>query len=238
MAGSFPPSSKWILVSESAADRMMSLAVAPPPVNEILRTSRCATRAEPTSPSPCTTLMTPGGKKLASRLRMSDTVSGAKGDGLTMTVLPATRAWPIFCAVKTTGAFHGTMHPTTPNGRRRTRTQLSGSVKSSPSPSSSMPAAAATRRIVAAERISRLEIGRTDPFSRVRRIANCSWSSSSSLAARNNSAARSSTGSACQAVWARAAMPTTRSTSDAEAVPTVPTMSLRRPGSTTSNDPA
>ena len=67
ITGAFPPSSRWTRFRVSAAFLAISLPVELSPVSETMPTSLCLTIASPTgTPSPVTTLKTPGGKISAS----------------------------------------------------------------------------------------------------------------------------------------------------------------------------
>ena len=98
----------------------MCLPVAVEPVKLILRGTGCDVIHFPSSSPPDTTLSTPGGR---TSLRISPTSSvlrGVYGDGLSTSVLPASRAGPIFQPASTSGKFHGVIAATTPIGRRTT----------------------------------------------------------------------------------------------------------------------
>ena len=53
--------------------------------------------------------------------------SGVKGEGLSTTVLPASRAGASFHEASETGKFHGVMAATTPRGLRSTSTRARSS---------------------------------------------------------------------------------------------------------------
>mmetsp|Transcript_7110 Transcript_7110/g.18510 ORF Transcript_7110/g.18510 Transcript_7110/m.18510 type:complete len:201 (+) Transcript_7110:682-1284(+) len=96
IAASFPPISSVIRFTSLAAHSKIFFPVAVDPVNDTLRTSRCADRYAPmfSAPSsgPLTTLKTPGGKTSARISPISSIESGVKGEGLRTTVLPSTIA--------------------------------------------------------------------------------------------------------------------------------------------------
>ncbi len=84
-------------MSESAADRMMILPVVTSPVSDTIRTRGWVTREAPAcSPSPVTTLKTPGGRMSVASSASFSAVRGVSSEGLSTTVLPAARAGPIF----------------------------------------------------------------------------------------------------------------------------------------------
>jgi hypothetical protein len=67
ITGALPPSSRCVRFMVSAAFFMISLPVVVSPVSETIPTSGCWTIRSPTgTPSPVTTLKTPGGKTSAS----------------------------------------------------------------------------------------------------------------------------------------------------------------------------
>ena len=86
-----PSSSSWGL---SAALTAICLPVAVEPVKKIPFTSGCSTIAAPTSPNPCTTLITPSGSPAS--VKISATIAqevGANSEGFHTTVLPAPTMW-------------------------------------------------------------------------------------------------------------------------------------------------
>src|SRR3989442_191348 len=69
MFGDLPPSSSVTFFNVAAAARMIVLPTSALPVNAILSTSGCATIAAPAvSPTPVTTLTTPGGRPASAEL--------------------------------------------------------------------------------------------------------------------------------------------------------------------------
>ena len=86
--GQLPPSSS---VSRVTPDTVLKsrCPVALEPVKAILAMPGCAASRPPTSPAPCTTLTTPGGKP-ASRMHSASTCAapGVYSDGLTTIVQP------------------------------------------------------------------------------------------------------------------------------------------------------
>src|SRR5262245_53479666 len=91
MLGDLPPSSSEIFFSVAAALRMIVLPTSTLPVNAILSTDGCATRAAPAvSPTPVMTLTTPGGRPASAKLDASaSAVSGVCSAGLSTAVQPA-----------------------------------------------------------------------------------------------------------------------------------------------------
>ena len=98
MFGFLPPSSSDTRFTVSAADRMIALPVAAPPVKETRSTPGCATSGEPTlRPSPSTMLTAPSGTPASANSATSvNDVSGVTSLGLITTVLPAARAGATF----------------------------------------------------------------------------------------------------------------------------------------------
>ena len=119
MFGALPPSSSETFLRLPAAAATMRFPVAVDPVNAILSTSRCSTRAAPASPKPVTMLSAPGGKPASSSSSPSrSAVSGVCSAGLRTTVLPAVSAGITLKQAIVSGKFQGTMPPTTPIGSR------------------------------------------------------------------------------------------------------------------------
>ena len=119
MLALLPPSSSVDAASRPAARAAICLPVASLPVNATLATPGWSTSAEPASPSPVTTLITPGGKPTCSARRtVSMTLALACSEGFTITVLPAASAGASVYIVSSTGEFQGMMIPTTPSGSR------------------------------------------------------------------------------------------------------------------------
>jgi hypothetical protein len=106
ITGALPPSSRCTRFSVSAAFFAISRPVELSPVSETIPTSGCLTIASPTgSPSPVTTLKTPGGKTSASAIHCANfsSVSGVFSAGLMTMVLPAASAGPSFHAAMYSG---------------------------------------------------------------------------------------------------------------------------------------
>ncbi len=120
MFGDLPPSSSVIVLSVSAALRMIALPVVVSPVNATLSMPGCSTSAWPTDePGPVMTFSTPGGSPTSIAISPSAmAVSGVWLAGLRMTVLPHASAGATFHAASSSGKFHGTMAATTPIGSR------------------------------------------------------------------------------------------------------------------------
>jgi len=90
MFGDLPPSSREIFFSVPAAPFMISRPTSALPVNAILSTSSCSTRAAPVSPMPVTMFTTPGGRPASAKLDASSrTLSGVCSAGLSTIVQPA-----------------------------------------------------------------------------------------------------------------------------------------------------
>ena len=84
-------------MSESAAVFAMILPVATSPVSDTIATSGCDTSAAPVfSPSPVTTLSTPGGRMSWVISARRNALSGVSSEGFSTTVLPAASAGPTF----------------------------------------------------------------------------------------------------------------------------------------------
>ena len=105
-----------------APARITERPVTVEPVNAILFTSGCSASAAPaTSPSPGTTLKTPGGIPASTQIRPSSRhVSGASSGALSTTVLPAASAAEPLRQAMWSGKFQGMIMPTTPIGSLRT----------------------------------------------------------------------------------------------------------------------
>ena len=106
-----------------AAATPMWRAVSGEPVNEIRRTPGWETSAAPTSsPIPCTTLKTPGGKPASTvRSASSEHESGDHSAGFRITVHPAASAGAVFQVESMNGAFQGVITTAGPLGIRTTR---------------------------------------------------------------------------------------------------------------------
>jgi hypothetical protein len=100
----------------------MTRPVSGEPVKEMRRTRGSFTRAAPTSsPKPCTTLKTPGGKAASSTRSINiEHDSGDHSAGFNTTVLPAASAGAHFHVESMKGAFHGVITTVGPAGRRST----------------------------------------------------------------------------------------------------------------------
>ena len=101
--GQLPPSSSVSRVTPSTVLKSRR-PVALEPVKAILAMSRCPASSAPTSPAPCTTLTTPGGKPAAAM--HSARICAAPGvysDGLMTMVQPAPSAPPSFQPTSSTG---------------------------------------------------------------------------------------------------------------------------------------
>ena len=120
MVGFLPPISSCTRASRSAPTAAMPRPTPSEPVNEIARTSGCATSGVPTlAPEPVTRLSTPFGMPASSRIFTSSSdVSGACDAGLKTTVLPETSAGAIFHVGMAMGKFQGAISATTPSGWR------------------------------------------------------------------------------------------------------------------------
>ena len=94
----------------------MTRAVPVEPVNVSRPTPAWRTSASPaSSPSPATTLITPGGiPARATCAAQESTEQAACSAAFTTTVLPAASAAPTFADISDSGAFQGMITPTTP----------------------------------------------------------------------------------------------------------------------------
>ncbi len=119
-AGFLPPSSKCTRLSVAAPWAMIFAPVALSPTNAIALMSGCSVRALPAvSPSPLTTLRTPGGRPASSASCASRAPdSGAHSAGLWTTVHPAAKAGAIFQVESMNGVFQGVITATGPMGLR------------------------------------------------------------------------------------------------------------------------
>ncbi len=120
MLGDLPPSSRVMRFSVRPALDPISLPTSVEPVNASLSTSSWSTRAAPVSPSPVTTLTTPGGMPAssASSPRRS-ALSGVCSAGLRTVVQPAASAGASFQDAISIGKFQGMIWPQTPTGSLR-----------------------------------------------------------------------------------------------------------------------
>ena len=109
-----------------AAAAWIAAPVGTDPVNEIMSVSRESTSAAPaTSPTPCTTLKTPGGMPASTvRSASSEQASGDHSAGLRTTVQPAASAGAVFHVDSMNGAFQGVITAAGPDGIRWTRFQV------------------------------------------------------------------------------------------------------------------
>ena len=123
MSGPFPPSSAVNGTMLAAAACPISRPVSGEPVKLTRRTRSWLTSAAPaSSPIPCTTFRTPGGKP-ASAVRSAriEHESGDHSAGFRTTVQPAASAGAVFQVESMNGAFHGVMTAAGPAGMRTTR---------------------------------------------------------------------------------------------------------------------
>src|SRR5258708_33784977 len=116
MLGDLPPSSSLTRFSVSAALFQIIFPTAALPVNAILSTPGCATKAAPVvSPKPLMMFTTPGGSPTSSsQFANSNAVSGVCSAGLRMHVQPAASAGANFHAAMSSGEFHGMISAATP----------------------------------------------------------------------------------------------------------------------------
>lgn len=114
-AASLPPSSRVTRVSVLAAMAMIRLPPATDPVKQTFATLGLSMSAAMFSSGPVTTLSTPAGTFSATRWTRV-VASGADGGGLTITVLPASKAWGRAAPRMAIGQLNGTMIETTPSG--------------------------------------------------------------------------------------------------------------------------
>ncbi len=119
MNGLLPPSSRLTRFTRAAAAAWMALPVATEPVNDTASMAAEVTRAAPTtSPTPWTTLKTPGGipaSSASSAMRTAD--MGVCSAGFSTTLLPALMA-AATAANTAVGPFHGVIRPMAPIGSR------------------------------------------------------------------------------------------------------------------------
>ena len=119
MLGDLPPSSSVTRLSARPALAPISRPTTVEPVKAILSTPGWSTSAAPVSPSPVTTLTTPGGMPASSASSPSrSAVSGVCSAGLSTTVHPAASAGATFQAAISSGKFQGMICPHTPTGSR------------------------------------------------------------------------------------------------------------------------
>ena len=115
-AASLPPSSSVTRVRVEDAICMIRLPPPTEPVKQTLATSVFWIRPAMFSSVPVTTLSTPGGSFSAMRCTTRVVARGAEGGGLTIAVLPASRAWGSAAPRIAIGQLNGTMTVTTPSG--------------------------------------------------------------------------------------------------------------------------
>ncbi|MNL37080.1 hypothetical protein D3C87_1592010 [compost metagenome] len=115
--GLLPPSSRLSFLPDPAVATRIARPTSVEPVKAILSIPSWSTISLPASPSPVSTLRTPGGSP-ASRASSAkaSAVRGVNSAGLRTTVLPAARAGAIFQASISSGKFQGMICPTTPTG--------------------------------------------------------------------------------------------------------------------------
>ena len=124
ISGFFPPSSSTAGLRCWAAWTPMRRPTPVEPVKFTIRTRGSAIRAATTSPASArslvTTLRTPAGSPAAVRASASSSpqVTGASSLGFITTVLPTASGRAMDRMPRTSGAFHGEIAPTTPNGIR------------------------------------------------------------------------------------------------------------------------
>jgi hypothetical protein len=102
----------------SAAFTAIVFPVAVDPVKKTPLTPGCSTIAAPTSPSPCTTLITPSGRPASAK--NSPTIAqavAANSEGFHTTVLPAATMCASAIEAMSVGKLYGVIAPTTPSGR-------------------------------------------------------------------------------------------------------------------------
>ena len=106
----------------AAAAAAMLRPVGTEPVKAIRSTREWDTSAAPaSSPTPCSTLNTPGGRPASRTMSPStDAVSGAHSGGFSTTVFPAARAGATRQVASISGAFHGVITAVTPAGSHST----------------------------------------------------------------------------------------------------------------------
>ena len=120
ISGFFPPSSRHTFASRAPAACAIQRPTAVEPVKLMRSTSGDSTSAAPaSSPSPCTTLSTPGGRpaSCASRAK-AHALSGVSSAGLSTAAFPQRSAGKTFHATLAIGVFAAMMRPVTPSGWR------------------------------------------------------------------------------------------------------------------------
>ncbi|MNN35224.1 hypothetical protein D3C81_1490700 [compost metagenome] len=117
MTGALPPRSMAIFFRPAVL--VICSPVTNPPVNEIMRTARCATRAFPSSASPVATETTSAGRPALFKQLTSFTAErGANSEGFSTTELPPAMAGPSLWATRFSGSLYGVMARITPRGSR------------------------------------------------------------------------------------------------------------------------
>jgi len=118
-AGDLPPSSRVTRPIRSPISDAIRRPASVDPVKAILSTRGSRTNASEASRSAMTTLSTPGGRPTASAHSARTYVdAGASGAALSTVVHPASNAGASLWLDRPSGAFHGTIAPTTPTGSR------------------------------------------------------------------------------------------------------------------------
>src|SRR6202042_3961499 len=126
-AADLPPSSRVHRAIRSPQMDAIRRPAAVEPVKVILSTRGSRTSSSETSRSAVTTLSTPAGRPAASAASAIRYPSpGASGDDLRITVQPASSAGATLLLIRTIGAFHGMIAPTTPTGSPTTRADPAG----------------------------------------------------------------------------------------------------------------
>ncbi len=117
MLGDLPPSSSVTGMMFSDAYCMISRPVVVSPVKATLATRLdCASGLPASTPKPCTTLTTPGGRMSASMSISTAMPMGVCSAGLSTTQLPAASAGASFHTAISSGKFQGMICATTPSG--------------------------------------------------------------------------------------------------------------------------
>ena len=157
-----------------------------------------ATKAAPTSPSPCTSSSTPAGRSPSNRAATSAPTSGTCSLGLKTTVLPVASAGTRISMGMPRGKFQGVMAATTPCGSRTTTVSCFSSDKMRGS--SARATSSKTRGIrLAHSEISSRADGSVLPISRVMSCASSSARASMRPGSSRRWARRSCAGKAAQA---------------------------------------
>src|SRR5450830_1831980 len=117
ITGALPPKSMASFFRPAV--RAICSPVTKPPVKEIIRTSRQATKALPNSAPPVATVTTDSGNPASTRYEtnlMAD--NGASSDGLRITALPPAMAGPSLCATRFNGSLYGVIATIRTSGSR------------------------------------------------------------------------------------------------------------------------